>query len=899
MRLRKLTSTASRSTRNQVWIWTALLLASLGSFGERYAFGGPFDSWVMRHTNPSSYFTGVTFGKGLYVVVGQQGQVLTSPDAITWTSRESGTTTWIGDVEFGNDLFVAVGQNGLILISSDGVSWTPRTSDTTANFNRLRFINDRFIAVGDQSTVASSTDGINWTIQHPPGPFRLYNVNCGNGLYVIVGQYDPILISTDAISWEPRYIGVTHAGDVTYGNGVFVISGYQGLVVTSADGANWTRRDSLPTAGTAGLAFAQGTFVGAGHGVFSSDDGINWTQRFYGAPVFWNVKYVNGTFIAVGESGGILQSGIVALPQSPSIVAAPQSRSVPSGANVTFSVAASGTPPLHYQWRRDGVNLPGATGATLTLNGVTAAASGGYSVRVWNAHGSVVSATAHLAVLEDGAAGVLPQQPPDPWTMLLPPYQAGKDSLVFVTHGRTPEDAATPHAWVDDMANAIRNRAPANWMVIGYKWTEEARADFVTVIPKAYNRGKQIGNNIVELGHSAPNQRWEHVHLIGHSAGAELIEAAASRIKRNAVETVVHCTFLDPYLSPYLVERYAYGANADWADNYYTQDLETFSWTEGRLSHAHTVDVGWLDGDARGTTVGFGGHVAISTHSYPHQFYLASVRGENDVCAAQYGYARSKAGGGWEQRGAYPNGNTPVILCPPADAASIEKQEFFATVNQPLRFEEFPFATSATGVSVSDWGFALSGRSLAPQPAPGQVSAQGGDDGPAWLAVAVPVSNAVSFVQFDAGYTSTNGAEGLLTVYWNTNEIGLVDERMVEAGLQTYLFALPGAVSEGLYTLSFRLDAFNGTASSVSVTNVLTGFAGFDGSVRLEMALGSNSAPVLHLSGTSNHVYLVQGSTNLLDWETAALVVNTNGTVQYADPVVTNHTQRFYRAVLY
>lgn len=175
--------------------------------------------------------------------------------------------------------------------------------------------------------------------------------------------------------------------------------------------------------------------------------------------------------------------------------------------------------------------MPSPNGSTLTLNSVSAADSGGYSVMVWNAQGSVVSATADLAVLADGANGVSPEQPPAPGGMLLPPYQAGKDSLVFVTHGLTPGDETTPHAWVDDMANAIRDRAPANWMVIGYKWTEEARANIATVIWRAYNKGKQIGNNIAELGQSAPNQRWEHVHLIGHSAGAELIEAAASRIK--------------------------------------------------------------------------------------------------------------------------------------------------------------------------------------------------------------------------------------------------------------------------------------------------------------------------------------------------------------------------------
>lgn len=39
------------------------------------------------------------------------------------------------------------------------------------------------------------------------------------------------------------------------------------------------------------------------------------------------------------------------------------------------------------------------------------------------------------------------------------------------------------------------------------------------------------------------------------------------------------------------------------------------------------------------------------------------------------------------------------------------------------------------------------------------------------------ITNAVNFVQFDAGFASTNAAERLRTVYWNTQEIGMVDEQ--------------------------------------------------------------------------------------------------------------------------
>ena len=165
--------------------------------------------------------------------------------------------------------------------------------------------------------------------------------------------------------------------------------------------------------------------------------------------------------------------------------------------------------------------------------------------------------------------------------------------------------------------------------------------------------------------------------------------------------------------------------------------------------------------------------------------------------------------------------------------------------------------------------------------------------------VGLTITSAVSFVEFDAGFSNTNAAEGLLTVYWNTNEFGLVDERVASPGLQTCRFALPSKVTNGLYTLSFRLVAFNNTGSSIAVTNVLTGFAGVDQPIKLDvLRLGSNNAPVLQLTGASNFTYLVETSTNLVTWTPSALLLNTNGTVMFADPAVTNSSQRFYRAVM-
>jgi hypothetical protein len=51
------------------------------------------------------------------------------------------------------------------------------------------------------------------------------------------------------------------------------------------------------------------------------------------------------------------------------------------------------------------------------------------------------------------------------------------------------------------------------------------------------------------------------------------------------------------------------------------------------------------------------------------------------------------------------------------------------------------------------------------------------------------------------------------------------------------------------------------------------------------------------LSGQAGAGYLIQASSNLLDWFTLATLINTNGTLEFIDDPATN-AQRFYRARL-
>ncbi len=96
---------------------------------------------------------------------------------------------------------------------------------------------------------------------------------------------------------------------------------------------------------------------------------------------------------AVSVSRILAVSGI-----PPSIAVHPAALSIDFSSNASFSVTASGTAPLAYQWRKDDVELPGATGALLSLPNVQFSQAGSYTVVITNVWGSITSSVAVLSV---------------------------------------------------------------------------------------------------------------------------------------------------------------------------------------------------------------------------------------------------------------------------------------------------------------------------------------------------------------------------------------------------------------------------------------------------------------------------------------------------------------------
>jgi uncharacterized delta-60 repeat protein len=112
------------------------------------------------------------------------------------------------------------------------------------------------------------------------------------------------------------------------------------------------------------------------------------------------LKPDGGRYAVIVSNGSGTVTGLVGTLNvvDPWISSQPVSVVVDMGRNVTFNASAQGTPPLSYQWRKNGVWLPEKTQASLSLTGVQAADIAAYDLVVSNSVGTATSVRAFLTV---------------------------------------------------------------------------------------------------------------------------------------------------------------------------------------------------------------------------------------------------------------------------------------------------------------------------------------------------------------------------------------------------------------------------------------------------------------------------------------------------------------------
>jgi hypothetical protein len=108
--------------------------------------------------------------------------------------------------------------------------------------------------------------------------------------------------------------------------------------------------------------------------------------------------------VVVSNSTGSMTSNaatltVTAAAGPPSITTQPANQMVTVGQSATFSVTASGTSPLNYQWRKNGTAINSATSSSYTTAATAISDSGSaFTVAISSSTGSVTSNTATLTV---------------------------------------------------------------------------------------------------------------------------------------------------------------------------------------------------------------------------------------------------------------------------------------------------------------------------------------------------------------------------------------------------------------------------------------------------------------------------------------------------------------------
>jgi Bacterial Ig-like domain (group 2) len=254
----------------------------------------------------------------------------TSDDGIVW--RAVGTTIrWLNprpardslirlnDLEFQGGRYIAAGARadtaafntleGTILESTDGVTWT-EVDVERASVAQLIRLPGAWMSVGEAASW--SRDGRSWENRLFNNFPRVDEIFWSSGrFYVAAFNSEYLRESTDGIRWRefalPRGFNFTFGGGggVVWTGSAYVIAGADGEVFTSPDGIDWTQRATPTTNGIEELVQGGGVLVARSfQELLSSTDGVVWSSvARASAGAFTSVVRIGSRFVAVEQTG--------------------------------------------------------------------------------------------------------------------------------------------------------------------------------------------------------------------------------------------------------------------------------------------------------------------------------------------------------------------------------------------------------------------------------------------------------------------------------------------------------------------------------------------------------------------------------------------------------------------
>jgi len=329
-------------------------------------------SWMWSFTSslsPSYYPTtgntynvsvGVNDGGGFpYVTLYKYGAYM----AGGWYGTQANTADGVGNVSYSADFSDSLyGMNG----SNSASVYVYSLIQTTFNFSG----GPNFTYDGGTKSVSVSSSS-----------------NPGGATYSTGGTYSASAVGTYTAT-ATAYGSYTGSGSYSW----TISAAPQGAVGISPTSQTVNVGQSITFTASGGSGTGAYTWGGDASGTGASN---TVTFNTPGTRTVTVYRAGDGNYIASNTATATITVNAAA----PAITTQPQSLSANAGGTVTFSVTASGTAPLSYQWRKNTGNISGATGSSLTLTNVQSADAANYDVVVSNSYGSATSSAATLTVV--------------------------------------------------------------------------------------------------------------------------------------------------------------------------------------------------------------------------------------------------------------------------------------------------------------------------------------------------------------------------------------------------------------------------------------------------------------------------------------------------------------------
>ena len=426
-----------RVIKNGSLLSQPFLTLSVSSSGERGLLGLAFDPGFNSNHYIYVYYTVSTgaynrisrFTANGDVVVAGSEQVILNLDPLSNATNHNG-----GTMMFGPDgkLYVGIGEN------ANG----PNSQSTGTYHGKLLRINpDGSVPPGNPFASGGAQEQRIWayglrnpfTIAFQPGTGRLFVNDVG------ASESEEINDATSGgknFGW-PQQEGY---GDNSFSNPLYAYDHGSGCAITGGTFFN-PSATNYPSSYIGKYFFLD--YCGNWIDMLSLSGGsasrANFARNIAGSPVSLTTGTDGNLYFLSRDNNAVYKIVYAGGGSAPIITSQPTSVTATQGDNAIFSVTASGNAPLTYQWRKNSVNINGATAATYTISNTTTANTGTYSVIVSNAYGSVTSNNATLTV-------TAPNQPPvaNILTPAIGATYAGGTIISFSGSAADPETGALP-----------------------------------------------------------------------------------------------------------------------------------------------------------------------------------------------------------------------------------------------------------------------------------------------------------------------------------------------------------------------------------------------------------------------------------------------------------------------